>query len=61
MAFVFASLIELAAVGFLMRNDGRTTLKIKDLHRKKRKKANPLVICEKLDLYSRIGFPCEFF
>uniref|UniRef100_A0AC34G1P6 Uncharacterized protein n=1 Tax=Panagrolaimus sp. ES5 TaxID=591445 RepID=A0AC34G1P6_9BILA len=61
MAFVFASLMELATVGFIMRNDGKTTLKIKDLHRKKRKKMSPLVLCEKLDTYARIAFPLAYF
>lgn len=36
MVFIFASLVELAAIGFQMRNEGRTTFKLKDLHRKKK-------------------------
>lgn len=36
MTFIFATLMELAAIGFQMRNEGRTTIRLKGL-RKKRK------------------------
>ncbi|KAI1723620.1 neurotransmitter-gated ion-channel ligand binding domain-containing protein [Ditylenchus destructor] len=61
MVFIFASLVELAAIGFQMRNEGRTTIKLKDLHRKKKKKKTDAIrSCERLDLISRIAFPAAY-
>uniref|UniRef100_A0A7E4VSQ8 Neur_chan_LBD domain-containing protein n=1 Tax=Panagrellus redivivus TaxID=6233 RepID=A0A7E4VSQ8_PANRE len=60
MAFVFASLIELATVGFMMRNEGRQTIRIKDLQRKKRKKSNPILTAERLDRNCRALFPAAY-
>uniref|UniRef100_A0A914RU35 Neurotransmitter-gated ion-channel transmembrane domain-containing protein n=1 Tax=Parascaris equorum TaxID=6256 RepID=A0A914RU35_PAREQ len=56
MTFVFASLIELAMIGFMSRNEGRSIVKLKHLNKKKRKSKWDT---EKLDLYSRIVFPSE--
>jgi hypothetical protein len=36
MCFIFASLVELAAIGFLVRNEGRTTIRLKNIHKKKK-------------------------
>lgn len=36
MTFVFASLVELAMVGYKMRNEGNQTIKIKDLGKKRK-------------------------
>jgi hypothetical protein len=38
MTFIFASLVELAAIGYKMRNEGRTTVRLKEIT--KRKKAS---------------------
>lgn len=37
MTFIFATLVELAAIGFQMRNEGRTTIRLKNLNKKKLK------------------------
>uniref|UniRef100_A0A1I7SP90 Neur_chan_memb domain-containing protein n=2 Tax=Bursaphelenchus xylophilus TaxID=6326 RepID=A0A1I7SP90_BURXY len=58
MSFVFGSLIELAVIGFKMRNEGNS-LKIKDLSKKRKfkKKTAVVIRCERLDLMSRYLFP----
>uniref|UniRef100_A0A183C9H0 Neur_chan_LBD domain-containing protein n=1 Tax=Globodera pallida TaxID=36090 RepID=A0A183C9H0_GLOPA len=63
MTFIFASLVELAAVGFKMRNEGRATFRVKDLPKRGGrggKRKNALVSCERLDHYSRIAFPAIY-
>ncbi|CAD5223226.1 unnamed protein product [Bursaphelenchus xylophilus] len=61
MSFVFGSLIELAVIGFKMRNEGNS-LKIKDLSKKRKfkKKTAVVIRCERLDLMSRYLFPLMF-
>uniref|UniRef100_A0A914CLZ7 Neurotransmitter-gated ion-channel ligand-binding domain-containing protein n=1 Tax=Acrobeloides nanus TaxID=290746 RepID=A0A914CLZ7_9BILA len=56
MTFVFASLIELAAIGYMTRNEERSTFRIKELKRK-RKRRTAQMNSEQLDLFSRIAFP----
>ncbi|KAL3077230.1 hypothetical protein niasHS_013219 [Heterodera schachtii] len=61
MTFIFASLVELAAIGFKMRNEGRTTLRMKNLSKRGgRRKTDAFVTCEKLDYFSRIAFPAIY-
>uniref|UniRef100_A0A1I7YN10 Neur_chan_LBD domain-containing protein n=1 Tax=Steinernema glaseri TaxID=37863 RepID=A0A1I7YN10_9BILA len=60
MTFVFASLIELAVIGFLNRNEGRAEIKLRDLHKRKKKKTSCKLDSEKLDLYSRVAFPVVY-
>jgi hypothetical protein len=36
MAFIFASLVELAIIGYKMRNEGNQTIKIKDLGKRRK-------------------------
>ncbi|VDK58193.1 unnamed protein product [Anisakis simplex] len=57
MTFVFASLIELAMIGFMGRNEERSIVTLKQLHKKRR---TPKWDTEKLDLYSRIVFPIVY-
>lgn len=73
MSFVFASLVELALIGFLMRKEGRTTIKLKSIGRKKKvsmprgplinfatspqRKTDAIRQCERLDLKARFCFP----
>ncbi|KAL3077220.1 hypothetical protein niasHS_013209 [Heterodera schachtii] len=58
MTFIFASLVELAAIGFKMRNEGRTTLRMKNLSKRGgRRKTDAFVSCEKLDYFSESPFP----
>ena len=60
MTFIFASLVELAAIGFKMRNEGRITMRLKDAVRGKKRKTDAIVSCERLDLISRIAFPAFY-
>uniref|UniRef100_A0A914CK81 Neurotransmitter-gated ion-channel transmembrane domain-containing protein n=1 Tax=Acrobeloides nanus TaxID=290746 RepID=A0A914CK81_9BILA len=59
MTFVFASLIELAAIGYMTRNEERSTFRIKELKRK-RKRRTAQMNSEQLDLFSRIAFPVVY-
>lgn len=60
MSFVFASLVELALIGFLMRKEGRTTIKLKSIGRKKKRKTDAIRQCERLDLKARFCFPAAY-
>ncbi|EJD76102.1 ACC-1 protein, variant [Loa loa] len=54
MTFIFASLIELAMVGFMSRHEGQADTKLN--HMQKERKSS-ILDSEKLDLYSRTSFP----
>ncbi|TMS36261.1 hypothetical protein L596_003470 [Steinernema carpocapsae] len=60
MTFVFASLIELAVVGFMNRNEGRAEIKLRDLQKRKKKKSPYRIDSEQLDLISRVAFPVVY-
>jgi hypothetical protein len=52
MAFVFASMVELAIIGYKMRNEGNQTIKIKDIG-KKRKASLIIFSSSSLDFSSK--------
>ncbi|CAD6190581.1 unnamed protein product [Caenorhabditis auriculariae] len=69
--FVFASLVELATIGFLMRNEGRPTLGRGSTRRWNLSKSSAvgdapvqksacIQYCERLDNFARIAFPLVF-
>lgn len=36
MGFIFATLVELAGIGYVMRNEGRTTIRLKEIQKRKK-------------------------
>uniref|UniRef100_A0A0K0E4G6 Neur_chan_LBD domain-containing protein n=1 Tax=Strongyloides stercoralis TaxID=6248 RepID=A0A0K0E4G6_STRER len=58
--FVFASLVELAIVGYVTRNDEKKVCKMNNGTKKRKKKISHKINCEQLDLFSRILFPGIF-
>ncbi|KAK0396628.1 hypothetical protein QR680_001792 [Steinernema hermaphroditum] len=60
MTFVFASLIELAIIGFMNRNEGRAEIKLRDLQKRKKKDMPCKFDTEQLDLISRVAFPVVY-
>uniref|UniRef100_A0A1I8BUY5 Neur_chan_memb domain-containing protein n=1 Tax=Meloidogyne hapla TaxID=6305 RepID=A0A1I8BUY5_MELHA len=60
MTFIFATLVELAAIGFKMRNeDGGSIKRLNNLN-KQNKKTDIIVSCERLDKFSRMAFPAIY-
>jgi len=62
MSFIFATLVELAAIGFKMKDEGRSSIRLMSMLRKRKKKmkSDAVLSCEKLDLFSRIAFPLAY-
>ncbi|VDM97971.1 unnamed protein product [Thelazia callipaeda] len=58
MTFIFASLIELAVIGFVSSNEGRNDGQTKTINNERK---SFIFDIEKLDLYSRTTFPTSIF
>nr|CAD2146873.1 unnamed protein product [Meloidogyne enterolobii] len=61
MTFIFATLVELAAIGFKMRKeDGGSIKRFKNLNNRQNRKTDVIVSCERLDKFSRMAFPAIY-